>query len=83
MNPFQKIGVFLIRVIAFVCLCFGIGGFVYFATLRIVQIPDPGGIGPAYAMASLPYLLAGIVLASFANLLGRLLGYGLGDPRSD
>lgn len=80
MNLFQKIGVFLIRIIALICLFFGVSGFLYFGMMQLFELTDPTGITASYGlMSGAYYFVAGIAFALFANQFGRLLGWGLGD----
>lgn len=80
MNLFQKIGVFLIRIVALICLFFGVSGFIYFGMMQFLGLNNPSGFTASYGlMSGIYYFVGGIAFALFANQFGRILGYGLGD----
>jgi hypothetical protein len=85
MNIFQKIGIFVYRLLGVVCLFFGVSGIAYGLMLQSVGMPDSAGMTAGYSLFSGAfYFVLGLALLLFSGPLGRLLGSGLDDiaPKS-
>lgn len=80
MNKFQKIAVFLVRLVGIVFLLFGINGFVYTAMLAISPIFKIEGFDATQGIISGAfYFILGVALVLFSNPIGKLIGRGLDD----
>ena len=80
MNKFQKIAIFLVRLLGIVCLLFGINGFVYTAMLVISPIFKIEGFDATQGIVSGAfYFILGLALVLFSNPVGKLIGSGLDD----
>jgi uncharacterized membrane protein YagU involved in acid resistance len=76
MNQYQRIGTFLLRLMAVIAWIIGVLGGIYAVVVRIgVEASSPSR--PPSAWWSVAWLATGIGLAASANLLGRWLGRGL------
>lgn len=79
MNIFQRIGVFLMRIVALIFIFFGVGGLLLFVFSSLLDL-SASGVTNDYALFSTAfYLVSGIGLMLFANVFGKLLGWGLSD----
>ena len=80
MNKFQKIAVFLIRLLSLLCVLFGINGFIYALILTISQSYQIDGITSAYSlMSGVFYFIWGIILFFLSKPLGKIIGSGLDE----
>ncbi len=80
MNKFQKIAVFLVRLLAIVFLLFGINGFIYTAMLAISPVFKIEGYDATQGIISGAfYFILGVALVLFGNPIGKLIGRGLDD----
>ncbi len=80
MNKFQKIAVFLIRLLGVLCLLFGVNGFFYTLILAFSQNFQIDGMSGAQGMMSGAfYFIWGLVFILFSGPLGNLIGRGLDD----
>lgn len=80
MNKFQKIAIFLVRLLGIVFLLFGVNGFVYAAMLVISPIFKIEGYDSTQGIISGAfYFILGLALVLFSNPLGKLIGSGLDD----
>lgn len=77
MNVYQKIAIFLFRIIGIASFIYGLNVILYAAILTFMgsQIER---INASYALFSTAYyLIPGVVLLLFSTFLGKLLGKGL------
>ncbi len=80
MNTFQKIAIFLVRLLGIVFLLFGINGFVYTVMLTISPIFKIDGYDASQGMISGAfYFILGLAFLLFAFPIGKLIGRGLDD----
>ena len=80
MNIFQKISIYLIRLLSFLCMLIGISGFVYSLILLFWQDSKLDGITSGYSlMSGVFYFVWGILLFFVSTPLGRFIGKGLDD----
>lgn len=80
MNKFQKIAVFLMRLVGIMCVLFGVNGFLYTVMLAISPIFRIEGFdGTQGLISGAYYFVFGLALILFSGSLGRLIGRGLDD----
>jgi len=80
MNVFQRIAIFLIRLLGIVCLLFGINGFAYAGMLAISPIFKMDGFDATQGIISGAfYFVLGLASVLFSNPIGKLIGRGLDD----
>ncbi len=78
MNLFQKIAIFLVRLLGIVFLLFGINGFVYTVMLAISPIFKIDGYDATQGVISGAfYFILGLAMVLFAAPIGKLIGRGL------
>jgi len=78
MNKFQKIGIFFVRIIAVICVLFGINGFVYSLLLLISKSLQFGEkTGEQGLVSGSFYFIIGVLLFVFSKPLGKAIGHGL------
>ena len=76
MNKYQRVGVFLVRVLGAVALALGSLGFLL-ATCEHAGLITPDPSWPSSFGVSLVWLGVGALLVGIATPVGRLLGKGL------
>ena len=84
MNIFQRIAIFFFRLLGFVSLLCGLGGFFYAVLLNYSQSFQIDGMNASYAVFSGAfYFVLGLAFLLFSEPLGKLFGKGLDDNRDD
>jgi hypothetical protein len=76
MNPFQRTGVFLIRILGLVAVFIGVLGLGYALGVTLGVISSVASSPPSF-VASVLWLAAGLGLSLAAVPVGRWLGSGL------
>ncbi len=80
MNIFQKIAVFMVRLLGCVFLLFGVNGFVYTAMLAISPMFKLEGFDASQGIISGAfYFVLGLGLVLFNKPIGKVIGSGLDD----
>jgi len=76
MSIFEKIAVFLLRLVGLWGIIMGLQSIVW-SVLSLFGVSGKAEYGSAWAIAAGVYLVGGILLFVFSRRLGRLVGRGL------